>query len=173
MSLARFYDPMGLGYGKSLFGGGGGDEPPSFLDLLSQLPEAAQIGMDTTQQIAPQQAQLQLDLLERYGLPIAAEQKRTFESLYPQTAQLPEFLAQAAMEGSQAGLTANEQRIINDAVRANLGEQAVSPLGTQRLGREYLDYVQGRQGQFLNLGQALSGRVPLYQAQTPQYTDYA
>ena len=156
-----------------LFGGGGEEEAPSFLDLLSQLPEAAQIGMDTTKQIAPQQAQMQLDLLRQYGLPIAQEQQQAFSQMYPETAGLPEYLAKQVYEGSQAGLTKNEQRIINDAVRANLGEQAVSPTGTNRLSAELLAQTRDRQSQFLNLGQNLSSRVPLYQAQTPQYTDYA
>lgn len=164
-----------LGGAMSLFGGGGGDEevsPPTLLEMAQQFGPAAQEFFETTQSIAPQQAQLQLDLLRQFGLPIAQEQQRQFAELSPFQAQLPEALAEQALEQSQAGLTPNEQRILTDAIRANLGEQAVSGLGTQRLGADLIQATQARQQQGRQLGLALSGRTPVFQGVVPQFTQF-
>jgi hypothetical protein len=165
----------GAGFLGGMFGGGGDDDeqsPPTLLESLAQFPEAAQLLFGTTQQIAPQQAQLQLDLLKQFGLPIAQQQQDIARELQPFTVDLQEALAKQATEGLTAGLTAQEQRIINDAIRSNLGEQAVSPLGTQRLGSELLNQTRQRQQGAQQLGFALTSRQPLFQGQVPQFTQF-
>ena len=176
--LSKVINPLMVsGVASNLFGmfGGGGDEEEevTIMDLLSQLPGAAQIGMDTTSSIAPQQAQLQLDLLRQYGLPIAQEKYNAANTMYPYTTQLQEQLAKQASEGISAGLTANEARIVNDAIRGSLGTQAVSGLGVNRLASGLLNETRSRQLQYQNMGQALTNRMPLFTAETPAYTDYA
>lgn len=70
----------------------------------------AQEYMNTTKNIAPQQGQLQLDMLNQYGIPMAQAQQDYFTKMFPQTSQLREALSTQALEGMQAGLTPNELR---------------------------------------------------------------
>ena len=162
-------DPFGI------FGGGGGDEedrPPTMLDIAQQFGPAAQEYFNTMKGLAPQEGQLGLDMLKQFGLPMAQERYNVANQLYPYTTGLQEKLAQQASEGINAGLTPNELRIVQDAIRGSLGSQATSGLGVNRLSGSILDSTRARQSQYQNMGMQLTGRMPLYQAETPYYSNF-
>ena len=173
--VGAIFGPVGAaaGFGLgSMFGEKEEESVPTLADMINQWGSTAQTVFDYQKKLAPQEAQLNLDLLSQYGLPMAQTQQNIFSQLYPQLSQLPETLSAKALEGMQSGLTSNEQRILTDAIRANLGEQAVSGLGTQRLGADLINATNQRQQYYTNLGQNLSGRVPIYQGTVPQYSNF-
>ena len=68
-------------------GGGGSSTTPSLGDSIGQYIEQLPRLMGATQNIAPQQAQLQLDLLEQFGGPMLGAQHEALSSIFPQTAR--------------------------------------------------------------------------------------
>jgi hypothetical protein len=126
------------------------------------------------QRQAPLEAQQQLDLLQKYGLPLSQALQSTDQSLYPQTSGLQEKLAGVASYGSTATQMPDWMRsqYMSD-FNSQLGTNAGSPMGADYTSRGMQQQLFGQQQYYQNMGLSLAGRQPLTSAQSPSYTNYA
>jgi hypothetical protein len=159
--------------GKIKFGGGddgGGSSAPQPVASVPQPPTYAQTVQDYVdnypklfglqQQYAPQEAQLSLDLLNKYGPELTKYYTDQQKELTPYTYGLQEQLAKIASEGSQGGIPTALRNQYNDQYRAEVGQNAGSPIGadyvSNNLARTAQDYNQYYQG----LGLSLINKIP-------------
>lgn len=166
-----------MGFLSDLFGGGDSQDeyvpPPSYSqqidEYIANLPKL----ISATRQYGPEQAQLQYDLYSQYAPQYAQAQYDTYASVYPETAGLQEMLAQQAATGTSGELTDSEMRQFLDLQKSLTGEQSTSGIGTDYIGSNLLNYVQGRKAQNQNLALSLLGRQPAINTNvSPNYTQY-
>ena len=126
------------------------------------------------QRQAPLEAQQQLDLLQKYGLPLSQALQSIDQSLYPQTSGLQEKLAGVASYGSTATQMPDWMRKqYQSDMNANLGTNAGSPIGADYVSRGMQEQLFNQQKYYRDLGLSLAGRQPLAAATAPQTTNYA
>ena len=161
--------------GNKISGGGGGDEEGPILPTLTEVAEMYKEAYPTyfgmTQEYAPKEAQLQLDLLRQYGGPIAQAQYDAAESVYPYTTGLQEQLAQRASENIGQGASPWMQKEYLNQMRGILGNQSIGGMGAdaQSVGLQRLGFEQDQY--FDQMGQAVGNRMPMFVPQIPEYTN--
>jgi hypothetical protein len=113
------------------------------------------------------------DLMKQYSPQEAALQKETFASLYPEQAGLTENLAGIANKGMNSGAPDWYKNQMQDTLSAKFGRaQVFNPLGQQAYGAEYQSGLQNWQKYYSDLGLSLSGKTPLYGANTSMTQSY-
>jgi hypothetical protein len=138
----------------------------SMKDYVDNYPQL----FNLQKQYGPQEAQLSLDLLNQYGPELTKYYEEEQKRLTPYTYGLQEQLAKIASEGSQAGIPSALQNSYIDQYRAEVGQNAGSPIGadyvSNNLARTAQDYNQYYQG----LGLSLINKIPAQAntAATPQ-----
>ena len=156
--------------------GGGNDQPApqpqppatpstgqSIAEYIQYQPELFAL----QQQQAPQEAALQLQLLQDYGTQFGEAAKATQEALNPETSAIQEELAATARERAQGGLTSNERDQFLSDFSGQLGTNIGSPIGALASSRGLMLANQQRQREGENLGLSLAGRQQLAQGQAP------
>jgi hypothetical protein len=149
------------------------EAPPSLTDIFQEYPDILQILMDTSNRFAPQQAELQAKLQEQYMPRLMQSQQDALSQVSPEAAGLTELLATQAKEGMSGDLTDSERRAFMDMQKSVVGEQATSGIGTDYMGANLLEYINGRKQGAQQLGLQTSSLLPRLSFQTPQYTDYS
>ncbi len=126
------------------------------------------------QRQAPLEAQQQLDLLQKYGLPLSQTAQGINQALYPKTAGIQENLSGIATQGSNATQMPDWMRSqYQSDFNAQLGTNAGSPMGADYVSRGMQNQLFQQQQYYQNMGLSLAGRQPLTAPQSPQYTNYA
>lgn len=121
---------------------------------------------------APKEAQMQLDLAQKYALPYAEIFRNAQATLYPELSALNEQLSSQASAGAEQGLTDAERSDYMDYFNANLGTNAGSAIGANYVANNLTQLDTQRKDYYRNLGLSLSGRQPLAQPSTPQTSNY-
>lgn len=149
------------------------DTSMSLSQIFQQFGPLQQQLLDVSKDIAPQQAELQLDLLRRFGLPLAQAQRGIQEGLFPQTAGLQELLAGQVAEGVSPDSAFLRERL--DQLRGGLGLQARSEsgIGQDFLSRRLLAEQQGQENIMRNVGLSLIGQTPAPLPQAPRTSDFS
>lgn len=161
-----------MGWISDMFGGGEEEATkPTMENSLDEWIALLPKLMSTQQQYAPQEAQLQYDMFSQYAPQYAQVQSDIYKQQYPTTYGLQELLAQQATEGSTGELTESERRQFLDLQKSLVGEQSTAGIGTDYIGSNLLNYVQGRKQQNQNLGLSLLGKIPMTQIQSPSYSN--
>jgi hypothetical protein len=146
---------------------------PSTADAVKAWTESLPTVFAEQQRQAPLEAQQQLELLQKYGLPLSQTLQNIDKALYPNTAGLQETLAGQAAQGATATSMPDWMRrnYLNEYNSA-LGTNAGSPMGAEYTSRNMQNQLFGQQQYYQNLGLSLAGRQPLTQPQSPQYSNY-
>jgi len=155
-------------------GSGGGQAQP-------QAPPTPQAGTSITefienqprlfelqQEQAPQEAQLQLELLQEFGPQLGAAARDAQRAVNPETSAIQEELAgtaRARMRGE--GISQAERDQFLSDFSGQLGTNAGSPIGAFDTSRNLMLMNQQRQREGENLGLSLAGRQPLAQPAAP------
>jgi len=155
-------------------GGGGNDvekpkapEPPKASSSIEDYIENQPKLFELQQEQAPQEAQLQLDLLQDFGPQFGQTAKFMQEQLNPETSAIQEELAATARSRSKGGLSDLERDQFTSDFSGQLGTNAGSPIGALASSRALMLANQGRQREGENLGLSLAGRQQLAQGQAP------
>ena len=119
------------------------------------------------QQQAPQEAQLQLELLQNYGTQFGQATKAAQEALNPETSAIQEELAGTARERMAGGLSEEERAQFLSDFSGQLGTNIGSPIGAMATSRGLMLASQQRQREGENLGLSLAGRQQLAAPQAP------
>ena len=117
----------------------------SISDLISNTPQLVEL----QKQYAPELAQLEYDIQQK---------------LYPQQAQLGENLAQTATEGMSSSLPDWMKQEYLSNMRANLGENSKSMIGSDYLSRGLMQQGEDWKRYYQNMGMSLSNKVPMAQS---------
>ena len=154
---------------------------PEMMELQMQLqnqyaPELMQQQMELQKQYQPELMRQQYDLQKEYMPQMARLEQQTAQELYPETAGLQEQLATRASQGMNERLPSWMKDEYMSNMRANLGEQALSPLGSDTMSRGLMQLGEDWNRYYQNLGLQVGGRQPLTQVgsvqvpgvQTPQ-----
>ena len=125
------------------------------------------------QQYAPQEAEQQLALLQQYGLPMAQAYKTAQEAMYPTETALRNELGAQALEGMNSQMPDWMKQQYRSEFNANLGTNAGSAIGADYVSTNMLNMQKNWQDYYRNLGTSLAGSQPVFQAQSPAYSNYA
>jgi hypothetical protein len=97
----------------------------------------------------------------QYMLPLAQAQKSAQESLYPVTSGLQENLATQATQGMESGVPTWMQDQYKSNMNAQLGQNTMSPIGSDYMSRGLMQQQQDWKQYYQNLGLSLAGRQQL------------
>lgn len=136
-------------------------------EYVASLPEIFQAQLE----FAPQEAAQQLELAQQYALPFAETAREAQAALYPETTALQEQLAEEARVGMAEGAPQSVRESFLDEFRANLGTNVGSPIGAEATARGITELEEDFKRYYRNLALSVSGRQPLSQPVTPQYTN--
>lgn len=161
-------------------GGGGGTEvvyptapaQPSTADAVNAWVAAMPQMYQTQMQYAPLQAQQQVALAQQYAQPLGEAYLTAQKAMYPEEYALREDLMAQAKEGMQGGVPQWMTDQYNDAIRANLGTNAGSQIGADYTATGLMRMQQDWKNYYQNMALSLSGNQPVYNATSPQYSDY-
>lgn len=157
---------------RAVLGFGGGDDiinqapaapaAPSTADAINAYIAGLPQMYNAQLQYAPQFAQQQLDLISQ----LAPQYKALQESLYPETSKIQEQLAGIASKGYTEGLTGNPElkNQYLDYYKSLVGDNAASGIGADYVSGNLIKADEGYRQNYYNLGLAVSGRQPLYNA---------
>ena len=181
-NLFRMFFPniFGFRFGGGDDGGGSSPQPvasvpspptygQSVKDYVDNYPQL----FDLQKEYGPQEARLQIDLLNQYGPELAKYYTSQQKELTPYTYGLQEQLAKLASENSSSPIPDSLRNMYTDQYRAEIGQNAGSPIGADymgdnmaRAGEDYRRYYQG-------LGMSLLNKVPnnAYSPSNPQFKD--
>jgi len=109
----------------------------------------------------PALTQAQYNAQQQYALPMAQNQKDVYEQLYPGQSAIGEEYAGIARQDATGELNDMEREQYLSDIRANLGTNAGSQIGSTALAREMFNAGQSKKQGGLQLGLALSGRMPV------------
>ena len=156
-------------------GSGGGQSQPappptpqagtSITEFIENQPRLFEL----QQEQAPQEAQLQLELLQEFGPQLGAAARDAQRAVNPETSAIQEELAgtaRARMRGE--GISQAERDQFLSDFSGQLGTNAGSPIGAFDTSRNLMLMNQQRQREGENLGLSLAGRQPLAQPAAPQ-----
>lgn len=152
--------------------GGGGEKPeapvaPETSSSIDEYVENQPKLFELQQQQAPQEAQLQLELLQDYGVQFGEAAQASQEALNPETSAIQEELAATARSRAAVGLSDAERDQFTSDFSGQLGTNAGSPIGALAASRGMTLANQQRQREGENLGLSLAGRQQLAQGQAP------
>ena len=116
--------------------------------------------MDTYIANQPKLNQAMYDAQMQYAGPMAANQRDVYAQLYPEQAALSEKMSGIASTDMEGELTDLERQKYQSDISANLGTNVGSQIGATALAREMFGAGQAKKQGGLNLGLALSGRIP-------------
>jgi len=122
---------------------------------------------------APQEAQQQLELAQKYAQPLGEAYKAANDAMYPETAAIQEKLASQALEGMSSEVPDYMKQQYQSDLRANLGSNAGSGIAADYTSRGLLQQKQDWGNYYRDLGLSVAGRQPLSTAQSPTYSNYA
>jgi hypothetical protein len=123
------------------------------------------------QQYAPQEAQLNLDLLNQYGGQTLAAQKAAQEAAYPEQTAIRNTLMSQAQTGMNEQVPDYMRQQYRSDMNAALGNNAQSGIGADYMSRSMLDLQKGYNDYYRNLGLQLTSSQPTYTVQAPSYTN--
>lgn len=136
-------------------------------EYVKSLPQIFQAQLE----FAPQEAQQQLQLAQQYALPYAEIAKQAQSALYPETSALQEELAAQARQGLNEGAPQSVRQQFLDNYRANLGTNAGSQIGATGTAKALAQLDEIYKQNAINLALSVSGRQPLQQPSSPQFTN--
>jgi len=123
-------------------------------------------------EFAPKEAAQQVDIAQRYALPLGQAYAEAQKAMYPETSALQEQLATQAGEGMQAEMpTWARDQYLSD-LRSNLGTNIGSPIAADYTSRGLMEQNKSWQDYYRNLGLSVAGRQPLAQPNAPGYSNY-
>lgn len=120
---------------------------------------------------APMEAQQQVDLAQKYAVPLAQAYQSAQDILYPGTSGLQESLAQQAQQGMTSQVPQGMRDQYRSDLMAQLGTNASSGVGADYVSRNMINQQQQYQQYYQNLGLSLAGRQPLVNPTSPNYTN--
>jgi len=144
---------------------------PSTADAMREYVNSLPALYEAQMKYAPLEAQQQLQLAQQYALPYAQIAQQAQESLYPGTTALQEQLAGQAQQGMQAQVPQAMKEQYRSDLLAQLGENAKAGIGADYVSRNLINQQQQYQQYYQNLGLSLTGRQPLAQPTSPNYTN--
>jgi hypothetical protein len=119
---------------------------------------------------APKFAQSELDLTSQY----APQYKALQDSLYPELAKLDTTMTKQAADGvASTELSPALKNQYLDQFRSEVGDQAGSGVGADYVSRSMLNAGVAQQQYYQNMALSLTGRQPLYQAQSTNIPNMA
>lgn len=123
------------------------------------------------QKYSPQEAQLDLELMQDYGPQYADYLAQEQQRLTPYTYGLQEQLAQMASENAGGQLPPALQNAYLDQYRAEIGQNVGSPIGADYVSNNLARTAEDYRRNYQNLGLSLLGRTPSssYAPSTPQF----
>lgn len=146
---------------------------PSTADATKAWVESLPQVYETQMKYAPQEAQQQLELLQKYAAPMAQAYEQANQQLYPNTAKLQETLAGQALTGATATAMPDWMaKQYRDEFKAQLGTNNASPIGADYVSRGMQRQLYQQQQGYRDMGLSLAGRQPLSTPQMPQYSNY-
>ena len=145
---------------------------PTIGNSISEYVKAVPKLFALQQSQAPQEAALQLRLLQEYGGPLGEAMQAAQRALQPETSQIQEELAAQAREGIKADVPEAEREQFLSDYRANLGTNIGSPIAAASTSRALALQRLERQNMFRNMGLSLAGRQPLAQPFAPTVTNF-
>jgi len=124
-----------------------------------------------TQQYAPQEAQMQVNLANQYAGQLGEAYKKAQEAMYPTETQITNSLNNQIQEGMSSDVPDWMKQEYLSNMNAQLGTNAGSNIGADYVSRGLLQQKQDWQNYYRNLGLSVTGRQPIYSAQSPSYTN--
>jgi len=139
----------------------------SMADYVQNYPQLFSL----MQQYAPQEAQMNVDLAQQYAQPMGEAYKTAQEAMYPQETAITNTLNNQVQQGldSQAPDWMRSEYLNN--VNSMLGPNAGSPIGADYASRGLMQMNKDYGDYYRNLGLSITGRQPIAQASTPNYTN--
>ena len=147
----------------------GGDKGSSDTPNPPQQPNVPtyQEQIDTYLANQPRFNQAQYEAQQQYSTPMARNQRDMYAELYPEQAALSEKMSGIASQDMEGELTDLERQKYQSDINANMGTNVGSQIGAGAMAREMFGAGQSKKQGGLNLGLALSGRIP-----TAQYNNF-
>lgn len=142
---------------------------PTIAGSLADQKEFAKAQYELGLQYNPQLAAQDFALSQEYAPKYQQLMQQTEASAYPYTAGLQEQLAKRASEGIGGSLTDQMEQSYRDMLRSEIGPNVGSGIGADYVSRGMVDATQQYQRYYDDLGLSLTGRLPLSQAQNPQF----
>lgn len=142
---------------------------PTVAGSLADQKEFAKAQYELGLQYNPQLAAQDFALSSEYAPKYQQLMQQTEAAAYPYTAGLQEQLAKRASEGIGGSLTDQMQQSYRDQLRSEIGPNVGSGIGADYVSRGMVDATQQYQRYYDDLGLSLTGRLPLSQAQNPQF----
>lgn len=139
----------------------------SLQDYITNYPQLFQL----MQQYAPQEAQMNVDLTKQYAGDMGMALKTAQEAAYPEETKINNLLNAQVQEGMGSEIPQWMQDQYRSNMNAQLGNNVASPIGADYMSRGLLQQNQDWKQYYTNLGLSITGRQPVYQANTPSYTN--
>ena len=140
----------------------------SVSDWAKSLPSV----YETQLKYAPLEAAQQVELAQQYAQPLGEAYLAAQKAMYPEEYALRNDLMNQAQEGMTSDVPDWMKQAYRDEVNANLGTNVGSGIGADYVSRGLLQQKKDWQDYYRNVAMSLSGTQPIYQAQSPSYSNY-
>lgn len=145
---------------------------PSAADAINAWVSSMPRVFETQLRYAPLEAAQEVALAQQYAAPMGQAYRAAQEQMYPDESALSRGLTQQA----QAGMTSEvpdwmKQEYISNR-NAQLGTNVGSPIAADYMSTGLMQQKQDWQNYYRNLGLSIAGRQPVFQATTPQTSNY-
>ena len=145
---------------------------PSTAEAIQAWVESMPQVYETQLKYAPQEAAQQVALAQQYAQPLGEAYLAAQKAMYPEEYALREDLMAQAQAGMESEVPDWMRQQYLDEMRGQLGEQAAAGIGADYMSRGLLQQQQDWRNYYQNMALSLSGSQPIYQAQTPGYSNY-
>ena len=149
---------------------GGGSSAPQPVAQVPAAPTYAQSMKDYVdnypqlfalqEQYGPKEAQLSMDLLNQYGPELSKYYSEEQQRLTPYTYGLQENLAKIAQDNMMGGIPDSLRGMYTDAYRAEVGDNAGSPIGSDYVSNNLAKTAQDYNQYYQGLGLSLINKIP-------------
>lgn len=127
---------------------------------------------ETQLKYAPLEAQQEVELAQKFALPLGQAFQQAQAAMYPETAKLQEALAAQAISGMGAEPPDWYKRQWSDYFKSVIGENLPSGIGASTYATSMMEQIKNWQDYYRNLALSVAGRQPLAQPTMPSYTPY-
>ena len=118
------------------------------------------------QKYAPQEAAQQVALAQKYAGALGTAYKTAQEAMYPAETAITNSLNQQIQSGMSSQVPEWMRNQYQSDLNANLGTNVGSGIGADYISRGLLQQQQDWQNYYRNLGLSVTGRQPVYSANT-------
>ncbi len=144
---------------------------PSVTSSMSDYIENYPRLFELMQQYQPQEAALQVNLAQQYAQPLGEAYLKAQQAMYPTETAITDALNKQIQEGISSDVPDWMKQDYQSNMNSILGTNVNAGIGADYVSRGLMQQKQDWQNYYRNLGLSVTGRQPIYGAQTPQTTN--